>query len=109
MSDCRPLIENRQRLYPRRPGLVQAIGLSGQMHGAALLGANDRPLRPAILWNDTAMMVRLLEVCDYFVALRVLKGRAAKNGRKYAFCIQFYKCSFTHLHRTTRYAPMNKR
>ncbi|MCE0504460.1 xylulokinase [Roseivivax sp. GX 12232] len=32
---------------------VRAIGLSGQMHGATLLGADDRPLRPAILWNDT--------------------------------------------------------
>ncbi|MDE2340324.1 MAG: xylulokinase [Alphaproteobacteria bacterium] len=31
---------------------VRAIGLAGQMHGAILLGANDRPLRPAILWND---------------------------------------------------------
>ena len=31
---------------------IEAIGLSGQMHGATLLDANDRPLRPAILWND---------------------------------------------------------
>jgi len=31
---------------------VQAVGLSGQMHGATLLDANDKPLRPAILWND---------------------------------------------------------
>ncbi len=31
---------------------VRAIGLSGQMHGVVLLGADDRPLRPAILWND---------------------------------------------------------
>ncbi|WCT79851.1 xylulokinase [Novosphingobium humi] len=31
---------------------VAAIGLAGQMHGATLLGADDRPLRPAILWND---------------------------------------------------------
>lgn len=31
---------------------VRAIGLSGQMHGATLLDAADRPLRPAILWND---------------------------------------------------------
>jgi xylulokinase len=31
---------------------VQAIGLSGQMHGAVLLDAADRVLRPAILWND---------------------------------------------------------
>ena len=31
---------------------IEGIGLSGQMHGAALLDASDRPLRPAILWND---------------------------------------------------------
>jgi len=31
---------------------LQAIGLSGQMHGATLLDAGDRVLRPAILWND---------------------------------------------------------
>ena len=31
---------------------VRAIGLSGQMHGAVLLDAQDKVLRPAILWND---------------------------------------------------------
>lgn len=31
---------------------VRAIGLAGQMHGATLLGRDDRPLRAAILWND---------------------------------------------------------
>jgi xylulokinase len=31
---------------------VAAVGLTGQMHGAVLLGADDRVLRPAILWND---------------------------------------------------------
>ena len=31
---------------------VRAVGLSGQMHGATLLGADDAVLRPAILWND---------------------------------------------------------
>jgi xylulokinase len=33
-------------------GAVSAVGLSGQMHGAVLLDAADRPVRPAILWND---------------------------------------------------------
>jgi xylulokinase len=28
------------------------IGLSGQMHGLVALDSDDRPLRPAILWND---------------------------------------------------------
>ena len=31
---------------------VKAIGLSGQMHGATLLGKQGEVLRPAILWND---------------------------------------------------------
>jgi xylulokinase len=31
---------------------VRSVGLSGQMHGATLLDERDRPLRPAILWND---------------------------------------------------------
>lgn len=32
---------------------VKGIGLSGHMHGATLIGADDQPLRPCILWNDT--------------------------------------------------------
>ena len=31
---------------------IVSIGLTGQMHGAVLLDAADRVLRPAILWND---------------------------------------------------------
>jgi xylulokinase len=29
-----------------------AVGFSGQMHGLVALDEHDRPLRPAILWND---------------------------------------------------------
>lgn len=36
----------------RELGAVRGIGLSGQMHGATLLAADDTVLRPAILWND---------------------------------------------------------
>jgi xylulokinase len=31
---------------------VDAVGLTGQMHGAVLLDEADRVIRPAILWND---------------------------------------------------------
>jgi xylulokinase len=31
---------------------VKAVGLSGQMHGAVLLDADDEVLRPAIIWCD---------------------------------------------------------
>ncbi len=34
-------------------GKIAGIGLSGQMHGATLLDASDKVLRPCILWNDT--------------------------------------------------------
>ncbi len=34
-------------------GGVQGIGLAGHMHGATLVGADDRALRPCLLWNDT--------------------------------------------------------
>lgn len=45
-------IEDVRRAAPQAFAALQAIGVSGQMHGAVLLGADDRPLRPAILWND---------------------------------------------------------
>ncbi len=50
---------------------VRGIGLSGQMHGAVVLGADDRPLRPAILWNDG----RAQAEC------RLLAGRVPQIGR----------------------------
>jgi xylulokinase len=43
------------RLAREQPALMSdivAIGLSGQMLGVTLLDATDRPLRPALIWND---------------------------------------------------------
>ncbi|WP_428937489.1 xylulokinase [Fontivita pretiosa] len=31
---------------------IGGIGLSGQMHGSVFLGEGEKPLRPALLWND---------------------------------------------------------
>jgi len=42
-----------KRSHARELAAVKGIGLSGQMHGATLLGDDDRVLRPCILWNDT--------------------------------------------------------
>ncbi|MCA0277338.1 MAG: xylulokinase [Proteobacteria bacterium] len=39
--------------HPREMAAVRGIGLSGQMHGATLLDAAGKVLRPCILWNDT--------------------------------------------------------
>src|SRR5690606_4561808 len=40
------------RDHPQEMTRLQAIGLSGHMHGAVLLDAADQVLRPCILWND---------------------------------------------------------
>ena len=34
------------------PGQVAGVGLTGQMHGLVLLGADGEVLRPCIMWND---------------------------------------------------------
>ena len=41
------------RNHPAALAAVRGIGLSGQMHGATLIDAEDKVLRPCILWNDT--------------------------------------------------------
>jgi xylulokinase len=38
---------------PRAASAIRGIGFSGQMHSAVLLGRDDRPVRPAMLHNDT--------------------------------------------------------
>lgn len=61
------------RLRAARPEAfagVSALGLSGQMHGAVLLDAADRVLRPAILWNDA----RAQDEC------RLLQARVPELG-----------------------------
>ena len=59
---------------------VRAIGIAGQMHGATLLGKDDRPLRPAILWNDG----RCFAECDALEAAepssRAITGNLAMPG-----------------------------
>jgi len=59
---------------------VRAIGLSGQMHGATVLDAADRVLRPAILWNDTRAAAECAELTRRFPALPQVAGNLAMPG-----------------------------
>ncbi|MFC4174976.1 xylulokinase [Microvirga sp. GCM10011540] len=45
-------VEQLRTKAPSAVADIRGIGLSGQMHGAVLLDESDKPLRPAILWND---------------------------------------------------------
>ncbi len=59
---------------------VRAVGLSGQMHGATLLDAEDRPLRPAILWNDGRSAQECLELERREPASRAITGNIMMPG-----------------------------
>lgn len=59
---------------------VQGVGLSGQMHGATLLGADDRPLRPAILWNDGRSFAECAELEANEPCSREITGNLAMPG-----------------------------
>jgi xylulokinase len=59
---------------------VRAIGLSGQMHGAVLLGAQDEVLRPAILWNDGRSHAECAELTRRAPSLHAVAGNLAMPG-----------------------------
>lgn len=57
-----------QALGPERP---DAIGLTGQMHGAVFLDGEGRSVRPAILWNDQRTVAEVEEIDAVLGAARV--------------------------------------
>jgi xylulokinase len=69
-----------QAIDPALRRSVRGVGLAGQMHGATLLDAADRPLRPAILWNDG----RCFAECELLERaapdLRAVAGNIAMPG-----------------------------
>ena len=61
---------------------VHAIGLTGQMHGLVLLDAQNRVLRPAILWNDQRTGAECNEITERvgFETLLRISGNKALTG-----------------------------
>jgi xylulokinase len=61
---------------------IDAIGLTGQMHGLVLLDAQDRVLRPAILWNDQRTAHACEEIREAVGAQRLIQltGNDAVTG-----------------------------
>ena len=50
---------------------ISAIGLTGQMHGLTALDSQNRPLRPAILWNDQRSGPQCQEITEKVGAQRL--------------------------------------
>ncbi len=65
--------------HPQELAAVRGIGLSGHMHGATLIDANDQVLRPCILWNDTRSHVQAARL-DADPQFRALTGNIVFPG-----------------------------
>ncbi len=59
---------------------IKGIGLSGHMHGATLLDAADRPLRPCILWNDVRSAAQCTDLEATEPRFRTLGGNIVMPG-----------------------------
>lgn len=66
--------------HPRQMAAVKAIGLSGQMYGATVLDGSDKPLRPAILWNDTRTEKQCADLEVLAPDVRRIAGRKPTPG-----------------------------
>ena len=69
-----------RRQAPSEFAGLSGIGLSGQMHGATLLDAHDKPLRPAILWNDGRSVAECAELKRRVPDLEQRTGNLAMPG-----------------------------
>ena len=59
---------------------VRGVGLSGQMHGAVVLGAQQQVLCPAVLWNDGRAGPECLALEQAVPASRQITGNLAMPG-----------------------------
>jgi xylulokinase len=73
-------VDDLAAAHPRDVAGVRGIGLSGQMHGATLLDADGRPLRPAILWNDGRSHAECVELERRCPSLHAIAGNLAMPG-----------------------------
>ncbi len=73
-------IDALAKAHPSEVAQVRGIGLSGHMHGATLLGADDAVLRPCILWNDGRSAAECAEMEAALPTLRDIAGNIAMPG-----------------------------
>ncbi|MES2716179.1 MAG: xylulokinase [Pseudomonadota bacterium] len=77
---CDRLLLRLAAAHPAAMARVRAIGLSGQMHGAVLVDAQDQVLRPAILWNDGRSGDACAELQRRVPRLLAITGNLAMPG-----------------------------
>lgn len=77
-ASCRVL----KSLADQAPGPIEAIGLTGQMHGAVFLDADGEVIRPALLWNDQRTAAECTDIENLVGSqrLRDITGNPALTG-----------------------------
>jgi xylulokinase len=60
LAAAKQVLDELRARFPNEFKTTIAIGLSGQMHSLVMLDHSHRPVRPAILWNDS----RGIDWCD---------------------------------------------
>ncbi len=74
------VMEQLRTEHPQALAQLRGIGLSGQMHGATLLGEHDQVLRPAILWNDGRSGAQCAQLTRDVPQLSAITGNLAMPG-----------------------------
>ena len=73
-------VQQLKASHPEAIAGVKGIGLSGQMHGATVLDANDQVIRPAILWNDGRSSKQCIDLENLVPDSRKITGNIAMPG-----------------------------
>lgn len=77
---CNAVVKALAKARPKAVAAVEGIGLSGQQHGATLLDADGKVLRPAILWNDARSFHECQEIMDREPEATAIAGNVALAG-----------------------------
>ncbi len=79
ISACLEVVANLRADNEPAFAKLRGIGLSGHMHGATLLDASGRVLRPCILWNDTRSADEA-STLDQIPQMRTISGNIVFPG-----------------------------
>ena len=79
ISACEKVMDALVADHPSAMAALKGIGLSGHMHGATIIDADDQPLRPCIMWNDTRSHAEAAEL-DAQPIFREISGNIVFPG-----------------------------
>ncbi|KAF1006403.1 MAG: Xylulose kinase [Pseudomonas fluorescens] len=77
---CLEALAQLRTAQPQAFSRVSCVGLSGQMHGAVLLGQDDRVLRPAILWDDSRAVAEAQALAQEYPGYATATGSLPMAG-----------------------------